>query len=177
MDSLKTRITNVPQMSGFKSVALGTYTAASAHAAVSNILIPWGAIVIDTPVIVTTTFNAGTTSFVETGTVGTLAQADGSTVAADPDGFMNGTTTTAPLDGAAGKYLSCRGGTESLGGVLLGTKPAYTQSQTYSESGEKVVPVVLQWTHAGTVPSTGNLIWWVEYMFDPNIVWTQAALA
>ena len=177
MDSLKTKITNVPQMSGRKSVALGTYTSVATHAAVSNILIPWGAIVIDTPVIVTTVFNAGTSSFVETGTVGTLAQADGSTVSADPDGFMNGAAATAALDTAAGKYLSCRGGTESLGGVLLGTKPSYTVSQTYSSSGEKVVPIVLQWTHAGSVPSTGNLIWWVEYIFDPNIVWTQAALA
>ena len=76
-----------------------------------------------------------------------------------------------------GKYLSCRGGTESLGGALLGTKPSYTVSETYSSSGEKVVPVVLQWTITGSVPSTGSVMWWVEYVFDPNIVWTQAALA
>ena len=177
MDSLKTRITNVPQMTGFKSVALGTNTAAQAHAAVSNILIPWGAIVIDTPIIVTAAFNSGTSTFFDTGTVGTLAQADGSAATADPNGFMAGAAATAALDTAAGKYLSCRGGTESLGGVLLGTKPPYTVSSTYTDSGEKVVPVVLQWTHAGSVPSTGSLIWWVEYIFDPNIVWTQAALA
>jgi hypothetical protein len=176
MDSLKTRITNAPQMSGYKSVALGTNTSVATHAAVSNILIPWGAIVIDTPIIVTAAFNPSGASHVETGTVGTLAQADGSTVAADPDGFMDGITTTASIK-TVGKYLSCRGGTESLGGALLGTKPSYTVSQTYSESGEKVVPVVLQWTHAGGVASTGSLIWWVEYIYDPNIVWTQAALA
>jgi hypothetical protein len=165
MDSLKTRITNVPQMSGFKSVALGSYTSAATHAAVSNILIPWGAIVIDTPVIVTTVFNAGTSSFVETGTVGTLAQADGATVAADPNGFMAGAAATASGQ-TLGKYLSCRGGTESLGGALLGTKPSYTVSETYSSSGEKVVPVVLQWTITGSVPSTGSVMWWVEYVFD-----------
>tara|TARA_B110000285_G_scaffold90404_1_gene103677 strand:- start:498 stop:989 length:492 start_codon:yes stop_codon:yes gene_type:complete len=163
-------------MSGRKSVALGTNTSAATHAAVSNILIPWGAIVIDTPVIVTTAFNAGTSSFVETGTVGTLAQADASSATADPNGFMAGAVATASIK-TVGKYLSCRGGTESLGGALLGTKPSYTTSQTYSSSGEKVVPVVLQWTHAGTVPSTGVLIWWVEYIYDPNIVWTQDALA
>ena len=94
MDSLKTRITNVPQMSGFQSVALGTYTAATTHAAVSNIIIPWGAIVIDTPIIVTAAFNAGTATFFDTGTVGTLAQADGATVAADPNGFMAGLAAT-----------------------------------------------------------------------------------
>ena len=176
MDSLKTRITNVPQMTGFKSVALGTYTAAQAHAAVSNILIPLGAIVIDTPIIVTAAFNSGTSTFFDTGTVGTLAQADGSTVSADPNGFMAGAAATASGQ-TVGKYLSCRGGTESLGGALLGTKPSYTVSQTYSESGEKVVPVVLGWTIAGSVPSTGSIMWWVEYIFDPNIVWTQAALA
>ena len=88
MDSLKTRITNVPQMTGFKSVALGTNTAAQAHAAVSNILIPWGAIVIATPIIVTQAFNSGTSTFFDTGTVGTLAQADGSAATADPNGFM-----------------------------------------------------------------------------------------
>ena len=176
MDSLKTRITNAPQMSGYKSVALGTNTSVATHAAVSNILIPWGAIVIDTPVIVTTAFNPSGASHVETGTVGTLAQADGSTVSADPNGFMAGAAATASIK-TVGKFLSCRGGTESLGGALLGTKPSYTVSQTYSESGEKVVPIVLQWTHAGGVASAGALIWWVEYIFDPNIVWTQAALA
>ena len=176
MDSLKTKITCAPQMSGYKSVSLGSYTAAQTHAAVSSILIPWGAIVIDTPVIVTTAFNAGTSSYVDTGTVGTLAQADGSTVSADPNGFMAGAAATASI-ATVGKFLSCRGGTESLGGALLGTKPSYTVSETYSDSGEKVVPVVLQWTHAGSVPSAGVLMWWVEYVFDPNIVWTQAALA
>ena len=176
MDSLKTKITNVPQMSGRVTVPLGTNTSVATHAAVSNILIPWGAIVIDTPVIVTTAFNPSGASHVETGTVGTLAQADASAATADPNGFMAGAAATASGQ-TVGKYLSCRGGTESLGGALLGTKPSYTVSQTYSESGEKVVPVVLEWTIAGSVPSTGSIVWWVEYMFDPNIVWTQAALA
>ena len=176
MDSIKTLITNAPQMSGFKSVALGSYTAAQTHAAVSNILIPWGALVIDTPIIVTAAFNSGTSTYFDTGTVGTLAQADASTVSADPNGFMAGAAATASGQ-VLGKYLSCRGGTESLGGALLGTKPSYTVSTTYSSYGEKVVPVVLQWTIAGSVPSAGSIIWWVEYIFDPNIVWSQAALA
>ena len=163
-------------MSGRVTVPLGTNTSVATHAAVSNILIPWGAIVIDTPIIVTQAFNSGTSTFFDTGTVGTLAQADGSTVSADPNGFMAGAAATASGQ-TIGKYLSCRGGTESLGGALLGTKPSYTVSQTYSSSGEKVVPVVLQWTHAGGVASAGALIWWVEYIFDPNIVWTQADLA
>jgi len=176
MDSLKTKITNAPQMSGFKSVALGSNTSASTHAAVSNILIPWGAIVIDTPIIVTQAFNAGTATYFDTGTVGTLAQADASTVSADPNGFMAGAAATASGQ-TLGKFLSCRGGTESLGGALLGTKPSYTVSQTYSTSGEKVVPVVLQWTITGSVPSAGSIVWWVEYIYDPNIVWEQASLA
>ncbi len=176
MDSLKTRITNAPQMSGYKSVALGSNTSASTHAAVSNILIPWGAIVIDTPIIVTEAFNAGTATYFDTGTVGTLAQADASTVSADPNGFMAGAAATASGQ-TIGKFLSCRGGTESLGGALLGTKPSYTVSQTYSTSGEKVVPVVLQWTITGSVPSAGSIVWWVEYIYDPNIVWEQASLA
>jgi len=176
MDSLKTRITNVPQMSGYKSVALGSNTSASTHAAVSNIIIPWGAIVIDTPIIVTEAFNAGTATYFDTGTVGTLAQADASTVSADPNGFMAGAAATASGQ-TLGKFLSCRGGTESLGGALLGTKPSYTVSQTYSTSGEKVVPVVLQWTITGSVPSAGSIVWWVEYIYDPNIVWEQASLA
>jgi hypothetical protein len=112
-------------MSGRKSVALGTNTAATTHAAVSNILIPWGAIVIDTPIIVTTVFNSGTSTYFDSGTVGTLAQSDASTVSADPNGFMAGAAATASGQ-VLGKYLSCRGGTESLGGALLGTKPSYT---------------------------------------------------
>ena len=163
-------------MSGYKSVDLGTNTSVATHAAVSNILIPWGAIVIDTPIIVTQAFNAGTATYFDTGTVGTLAQADASTVSADPNGFMAGAAATASI-ATIGKFLSCRGGTESLGGALLGTKPSYTVSQTYSDSGEKVVPVVLQWTITGSVPSAGSIVWWVEYIYDPNIVWEQASLA
>ena len=176
MDSLKTKITNSPQMSGRKTVALGSYTSVATHAAVSSILIPWGAIVIDTPIIVTTAFNPSGASHAETGTVGTLAQADASTVSADPNGFMAGAAATASGQ-TIGKFLSCRGGTESLGGALLGTKPSYTVSQSYSTSGEKVVPVVLQWTITGSVPSAGSIVWWVEYIYDPNIVWEQASLA
>ena len=69
---------------------------------------------------------------------------------------------------------------------LMGKPPTVTSSAAYtyapsstaswSDSGEKVVPVI-GYVTTGATQSTGSLHWWVEYCFDSNIVWTQAALA
>ena len=74
----------------------------------------------------------------------------------------------------------------TAGVELMGKPPTVTSSAAYtyapsstaswSDSGEKVVPVIGYIT-TGATQSTGCLHWWVEYCFDPNIVWTQADLA
>ena len=74
----------------------------------------------------------------------------------------------------------------SSGVELMGKPPTVTSNADYtyapsltkawSDSGEKVVPVI-GYVTTGATQSTGCLHWWVEYVFDANIVWTQADLA
>jgi hypothetical protein len=53
---------------------------------------------------------------------------------------------------------------------------APSTTASWSDSGEKVVPVVGTMI-LGDAQTAGVFHWWVEYCFDPNIVWTQAALS
>ena len=74
----------------------------------------------------------------------------------------------------------------TAGVELMGKPPTVTSSATYtyepsgtspwSSSGEKVVPVIGE-VIIGATQTTGCVHWWVDYVFDANIVWTQAALA
>jgi hypothetical protein len=62
--------------------------------------------------------------------------------------------------------------------VTLSSDYTYAPSTTaaWSDSGEKVVPVVGTLV-LGDAQTAGVFHWWVEYVFDSNIVWTQTALA
>jgi len=74
----------------------------------------------------------------------------------------------------------------TAGVELMGKPPTMTSSATYtyapsltapwSSSGEKVVPVV-GYVTTGQTQTAGALHWWVEYVFDANIVWLQSDLA
>ena len=44
-------------------------------------------------------------------------------------------------------------------------------------TGEYVVPVIATIVVGTGAPTAGEFYWWVDYRFDSNIVWTQAALA
>ena len=44
-------------------------------------------------------------------------------------------------------------------------------------TGEYVVPVIATIVHATGLATAGELYWWVDYRFDSNVVWSQAALA
>ena len=179
-DSIKNKITAAQQCSGYKSVAYSAGSAVGTNE-VSSINIPWGAIVTDVVVIPTTAFtnaSSGTTHVLAGTGAGTLyAQSDDSSFTADPDGFLAGSSTTGSL-GTIGKRVSAAGpADESIAGVLLGTAPAYSKSSTYSSNGEeKVVPVTLSFKVTTGAATAGAVIWWVEYMFPANIVWTQSDL-
>tara|TARA_Y100000310_G_C20576130_1_gene760503 strand:+ start:193 stop:726 length:534 start_codon:yes stop_codon:yes gene_type:complete len=175
-DSIKNKITSAAQISGYKTVAHGGLSVATHE--VDYINIPWGAIVTDVVVIPTTAFvhSSGTTHVLAGPVVG-YAQADGSAASVDTDGYLVTTATTGTL-GTKGKKINTDGrANASAAGVLLGTAPAYSLSETYGSNGEeKVSPVALQFVNSTDTSTAGEIIWWVEYMFPANIVWLQTSL-
>ena len=183
-DSIKNRITRACQCTGYKTVA---YTAGSTVGTneVSSINIPFSAIVTDVVVIPTTAFTnsgGGTTHALAGTAAGTVYnQADDSSGTADPDGFLVTTATTGTL-ATVGKRISTAGrANATAAGVLLGTKPPYSLAQSYTEDDlgaaeDKIVPVTLSLVVTTGAATAGELIWWVEYMFPPNIVWDQASI-
>ncbi len=182
MDSLKTKITSAKQMSkiDYVNFADGLTWATGTYQRV--IFIPEGARVCGFGVNIGVVVGDATgTNTITIGHGAGTAQTDtGMTqVAATADVDAYCTAVTLETVGFAGP--------EGNAGVeLMGKPPTVTSSATYtyepsgtspwSSSGEKVVPVIGE-VIVGATQSTGNVHWWVEYCFDPNIVWTQAALA
>tara|TARA_R100000458_G_scaffold51641_1_gene52656 strand:+ start:53 stop:607 length:555 start_codon:yes stop_codon:yes gene_type:complete len=182
-DSIKNKITRAVQVSGYKTVAHGSTANGTTERDYINI--PWGAIVTDVNIIVTTAFTGGTTTWLAgTGVATVYNQDTGSSQTADPDGFMS-CVVAGWASAVAGKKINTTAKTTvshdneivSNAGVLLGSKPPYSLSETYgSNSEEKVVPVTLSQVQASGTSTAGAIIWWVEYMFPANIVWEQASL-
>ena len=181
MDSLKTKITSAKQMSkiDFVNFADGLTWAAATYSRV--IFIPEGARVC----------GFGVNVAIISGTTGTNTLTIGHGAGtAQTDTGMTHVAATADVDAyCSAVTLETVGfaGPEGNAGVeLMGKPPTVTSSATYtyapsstspwSSSGEKVVPVIGE-VIIGQTQTAGALHWWVEYCFDPNIVWTQAALA
>ena len=134
---------------------------------------------------VTTTSGANT---FEIGHIAGTLQTDAAMVnvaaAADPNAYclsvnLEAAGYTTPSRGTVDAAVTS--GVEIMGmppTVTLSTSYTYAPSSTaaWSDSGEKVVPVVGTLV-LGAAQTAGVFHWWVEYVFDPNIVWTQAALA
>ena len=190
MDSLKTKITSTPQMSkiDFVNFADGLTWAAATYKRV--LFIPEGARVCGFGVNVAIISGTTGTNTITIGHDAGTAQSDtGMThVAATADVDAYAKAITLEVVGFTGPSgVTSAGAAAVTAGVeLMGKPPTMTSGATYtyapsltapwSSSGEKVVPVV-GYVTTGATQSTGSLHWWVEYCFDPNIVWTQAALA
>jgi len=191
MDSIKTNIVNAPQMSKVDTINFAdssTWTAATYQRV---LFIPekaricgFGIVVSDA---VTTT---GSTNTFEIGhALGTL-QTDAAMVnvaaAADPNAYaLQVNLEVAGWTGPSG-VTSAGAAAVTTGVEIMGMPPTMTSSATYtyapsltaawSDSGEKVVPVVGT-AVMGNDQTAGVFHWWVEYLFDANIVWLQADLA
>ena len=170
MDSLKTKITNAAQVSGYKTV---TYTAAAGTDSDASIIyIPKGARVCNVNVLVQTAWDHGTSAYVHAGYPAGVAQSDtSSSVSADRDAFLAGNNN---LKTAENFITSKTSATKPT--CLMDVVPM-ANAETYSTSGEYLVPVTLEIATAGNAGTAGQLVWWVEYMFPANIVWTQADLS
>ena len=189
MDSLKTKITSAQQMSKVDTVNFADGLTWSAATYQRVVFIPEKARISGYAVIVSdavTTVAAANTF--EIGHIAGTVQTDAAMVnvaaAADPNAYC----LSVNLE-AAGYTTPSRGTVDAAvtsGVEIMGMPPTMTSTADYtyapsttaawSDSGEKVVPVV------GTIviadaQTAGVFHWWVEYVFDSNIVWTQAALA
>ena len=189
MDSLKTKITSAKQMSKIDIVnfADGQTWANATYQRV--LFIPEKARICGFAIVVSDAATAtGSTNTFEIGhALGTL-QTDAAMVnvatAADPNAYA----LQANLE-AAGYTDASRGPVDAavtVGVEIMGMPPTMTSSATYtyapsttaswSSSGEKVVPVVGTMI-LGNTQTAGVFHWWVEYVFDANIVWLQSDLA
>jgi len=191
MDSLKTKITSAKQMSAVDTVNFAddsTWTAATYQRV---LFIPekaricgFGIVVSDA---VTTT---GSTNTFEIGHIAGTAQTDAAlvnvTAVADPNAYA--LQVNLEVAGVTGHYgVTSAGAAAVTTGVdIMGMPPTVTLSSTYtyapsltriwSGSGEKVVPVVGT-AVMGNAQTAGCFHWWVDYVFDANIVWLQADLS
>ena len=188
MDSLKTKITSAKQMSkiDFVNFADGSSWVAGTYKRV--LFIPEGARVCGFGIHVNIVCGSSTgTNTITIGHGAGTAQTDtgmGHIVATeDVDAYALGVNLETV--GYTGLERGPVENSVTSGVELMGKPPTVTSNASYtyapsstaiwSESGEKVVPVIGE-VIIGATQSTGCLHWWVEYCFDSNIVWTQAAL-
>ena len=191
MDSIKTRIVNAPQMSGIKTITsaaiptgAATYKEANANSGYGDnfkIVVPKGAIILATPWIVKTAFSGGTNYKVNIGTAASAYNDDGTvhnSGNATVDGYFKSSAATTA---SAARGMFGQSGDGNVGylngagfGSLIGNKATYV----VTNSGDNEYAVHLEMVvSAGGATTAGELIWWVEYGFDANIVWEQASLA
>jgi hypothetical protein len=189
MDSLKTKITSAKQMSkiDFINFADGLTWAAGTYQRV--IFVPEHARICGFGIMVgiDTGGDTGTNTFSIGHGAGTAQTDTGMThIAATADVDAYAKAVIIQTVGFTGPERGPVDAGVTAGVELMGKPPTVTSSATYtyapsstspwSSSGEKVVPVIGELI-IGATQTTGALHWWVEYCFDPNIVWTQAALA
>ena len=187
-DSILNKITSAAQVSGYKTATHDGGNNGTRQ--IDYINIPMGAIVTDVCAVVTTAFAGGATTLAA-GWGGGLDQTDltGATArAADEDAYLDCAVASFALTlkgtkicASANTTIAVAAGTANPiqpAGLFIGTMPSYTLSSSFGSNGEeKVAPVTLSQVQSGSAVSTaGTLLWWVEYMFPANIVWTQTSL-
>ena len=172
MDSIKTRIVNAPQMSGIQTLAFNRVDTngttvndfAVSTGTTTSILIPENAYVVAGHIVCDTALaGEGTTSTIEVGIPAGISQADG-------------TSAVSASSAAIGAQLDLDGLAVSHNVTNCWVLPGTVTSETYSSSGEKVVPVEVKVVVNTSAATAGKIYWWVEYAFLPNIVWDQNLL-
>ena len=178
MDSIKSKVIRAPQRSGHKVITFadissaGTYNAANSDK--FKIIVPKGARILATPMIVVEAWNniattvTGNTGFPANSFEDDGTAANGGTVLADA--YHDGTTMAMKTKA---RYGDTAQGTAANVGTHIGKKATYVVDE--NNENEYSVHLTVVATGAGTA-TQGEAIWWVEYAFDPNIVWDQDSL-
>lgn len=190
MDSILTNIVNAPQMSAvdFVNFADGGSWVAATYKRV--VFIPANARVSGFGIMVGVDTGGDTgTNTITIGHEAGVLQADvgmtNAVATADVDAYAKAVNLqTVGFTGPSG-VNSAGAAAVTAGAELMCKPPTMTSSASYSyapsktaiwsSSGEKVIPVV-GYVTTGQTQVTGNCHWWVNYVFDANIVWDQASL-
>lgn len=172
MDSIKTRIVNAPQMSGIQTLAFDRVDEdgntvndfAVSTGTTTSILIPENAYVVAGHIVVDTVLaGEGTGSTIEIGIPAGTSQVDG-------------TSSVSASSAAIGAQIDLDAATAGHTVTNCWVLPGTVTSDTYSSSGEKVVPVEVKVVVNTSAATAGKVYWWVEYAFLPNISWDQNLL-
>ena len=176
MDSIKAKVIRSPQRTGYNTFTYSDAPGGAAQAYSSEtsdnlkIIVPKGAIITAVPAIVTTAFAGPNTLVFGSGYVAN-SYSDAGALLNSGNASLASTTATFDIKTkgvrGAGDYTASQG-------PGLGVKASYVQTN----NGEREYAVHASVTYGNTTAATaGVLVWWVEYMFEPNIVWEQASLA
>lgn len=175
MDSIKAKVIRAPQRTGYKTVTKDDVPGGANQAYSSEttdklkIIVPKGAIITAVPAMISTAWIGPSTATWGSGYVANSFDSEGNSL---NSGNAALTAYTATFDV---KTKGVRGAGDHTASQApgLGAKASYV----VTESGEHeyAVHASLSYGSAGAATS-GTLVWWVEYMFDPNIVWEQESL-
>ena len=175
MDSIKAKVIRAPQRTGYKTFTFSDAPGGAAQAYSSEttdnlkMIVPKGAIITAVPAMVTTAFAGPNT--LKWGS-GYCANSYSDAGASLNSGNANLVAQTATFD-IMTKGVRGAGDHSATQAPGLGRKATYV----LTENGEREYAVHASVTYGNTtVASAGVLVWWVEYMFDPNIVWDQDSL-
>jgi len=176
MDSIKAKVIRAPQRTGYKTFTYSDAPGGVAQAYSSEtsanlkMVVPKGAIITAVPAIVTTAFAGPNTLVWGSGHVANSFSAAGASLASAAAALASTTATWSIMT----KGVRGSGDHTAAQGPGLGVEASYQ----LTESGEREYAVHASVTYGNTTASNqGVLVWWVEYMFAPNIVWEQSSLA
>ena len=175
MDSIKAKVIRAPQRTGYKTFTFSDAPGGAQQAYSSEttenlkMIVPKGAIITAVPAMVTAAFTGPSTLTWGSGYVANSFDSDGNSL---NSGNAALTAYTAAFD-LKTKGVRGAGDHTAAQAPGLGAKASYV----VTESGEREYAVHASVSYGNTVVAgAGTLIWWVEYMFEPNIVWDQDSL-
>ena len=175
MDSIKTKIVNASQSTKHDNVTYSDLDAVGTYIRV--LYVPMGARLDTIHLKSATQFAGGSTAMtIKVGYPVGVSQSDSSSAVAAAD-LIAAFDWDAETPGSIVVDKNLIDGKMVLPPMTKNTAAVANSNVSEYSSGEYVVPVIATITVGTGVPTSGSMYWWVDYRFDSNIVWTQAALA
>jgi hypothetical protein len=175
MDSIKTKIVNASQSTKHDNVTYSDLDATGTY--IRCLYIPMGARVDSVECRSSVRFAGNSTAItLKSGHPVGVSQSDTSSAQAAAD-FCTAWDVDALVPGTMVLNANSMEGQMILPAMTKNTAAVANSNVSEYSSGEYVVPVIATIAVATGAPTSGSMYWWVDYRFDSNIVWTQAALA
>ena len=175
MDSIKTKIVNATQSTKHDNVTYSDLDATGTY--IRALYIPMGARVDSVEVRSSVRFAGNSTAItLKSGHPVGVSQSDSSSAQAAAD-FVAAWDLDALVPAVMVINQNSMEGQMILPAMTKSTAAVANSNVSEYSSGEYVVPIIATIVVATGVPTAGSMYWWVNYRFDSNIVWTQAALS